>query len=92
MYYTESRDDPAFAQEGDFLHCEFIGEGNRAYAKLNLLNARIVFSTTPGLDVFQWKRSRDVDYYVHIQHSPSDVTRYRMFGIDHFDAILLSGE
>ncbi len=92
VYLTESADDPAFQAQSDLFTAECIGEGNRAYTRLNFLKARIVFATTPGLDVFQWKRSRDVDYYVHIQHSPSDVTRYRMFGIDHYDAILLSGE
>ena len=92
VYYTESADDPAFQKQSELFQVECIGEGNRAFTRLNFLKARIVFATTPGLDVFQWKRSRDVDCYVHIQHSPSDVTRYRMFGIDHYDAILLSGE
>ena len=51
-----------------------------------------MLSTTPSLDVYQWKRSRDVSWYVHIPHAPNDITLYRMFGIDYYDAILLSGE
>ena len=59
---------------------------------MNFLNAGIVLSTTPGLDVYQWKRSKDVQYYVHIPHMANDITSYRMFGLDYYDAIMLSGE
>lgn len=52
----------------------------------------IVISTTPGLDVYQWKRSKGVRYYVHIPHAPSEIILYRMFGVDYYDAILLSSE
>ncbi len=91
-YMTASPDDPALAKAYEHVTCEFIGEGNRAFGKLNFLSADILFSTTPGLDVYQWKRSRDVSWYVHIPHASSDITLYRMFGIDYYDAVLLSGQ
>ena len=92
VYYTMSEDDPALSAELPGMTAEFIGEDNRAFTKLNFLKANVVFSTTPGLDVYQWKRSKDVDFYVHIPHAPNDITLYRMFGIDYYDAILLSGD
>ena len=92
LYLTESADDPVFTQHFTYIRSECIGEGNSAYARLNFLRARVVLSTTPSLDVYQWKRSRDVEWYVHIPHAPNDSTLYRMFGIDYYDAILLSGE
>lgn len=92
VYMTVSPDDPALKREFKHVKCQFIGEGNRAFAKLNLLNADIVLSSTPGLDVYQWKRSKDVKWYVHIPHASSDIVIYRMFGIDYFDTVLLSGE
>ena len=92
VYYTMSEDDPALTAEIPGMTAEFIGEDNRAFTKLNFLKANVVFSTTPGLDVYQWKRSKDVDFYVHIPHAPNDITLYRMFGIDYYDAILLSGD
>lgn len=92
IYMTASEDDPALNNPYEHIQAEFIGSENRAFAKLNFLNASIVLSTTPGLDVYQWKRSKDVQYYVHIPHAASEITMYRMFGIDHYDAILLSGE
>lgn len=92
VYMTMSPDDPALEQKYKNITAEFIGSGNDAFARMNLLNARIVLSTTPSLDVFQWKRSKDVDWYVHVLHSAGDVTMYRIFGIDYYDAILTSGK
>lgn len=92
VYMTASEDDPALENTYPHIKAEFIGKGNRAFAKLNFLNAAVVLSTTPGLNVYQWKRSKGVQYYVHIPHAASDITMYRMFGLDYYDAILLSGE
>ncbi|MCR5383220.1 MAG: CDP-glycerol glycerophosphotransferase family protein [Saccharofermentans sp.] len=92
VYLTGSEDDPVFKKKYEYITGQFIGEGNKGFSKLNLLNASVVVSSTPSLDVFQWKRSKNVDYYIHIPHAPNDITLYRMFGIDHYDAIILSGE
>ncbi len=92
VYMTASPDDAALKCTYPHVKAQFIGEENKAFAKLNFLNASILLSTTPGLDVYQWKRAKDVQYYVHILHAASDVTMYRMFGIDYYDAILLSGD
>lgn len=91
-YLTCSEDDPAFKRNFKNITCEYIGEGNKAFSRLNLLNASVVFSTTPSLDVFQWKRSKNVDCYIHIMHAAKDITLYRMYGTDHYDALILSGE
>jgi len=92
VYYTASEDDPALQNPYEHIKAEFIGKDNKAFARLNFLNAVIVLSTTPGLDVYQWKRSKNVQYYVHIPHAANDITLYRMFGLDYYDAILLSGD
>ena len=92
VYLTCSEDDPIFKKDYKYIKGEFIGEGNKAFSRLNLLNASVVFSTTPSLDVFQWKRSKNVDCYIHIMHAAKDITLYRMFGTDHYDAFILSGE
>lgn len=92
VYYTASEDDPVFSADYKYVHPEFIGSGNKPYAKLNLLKADIVLATTPGLGVYQWKRSKDVKYYVHIPHSIDDLSMYKMFGLDHYDAVCISGQ
>lgn len=91
-YYTASEADPALDQEYEHVTFKYIGSGNKAYSFMNLINAYVVVSTTPSLDVFQWKRSREADFYVHMLHAASDASMYRMFGIDYYDAIMISGE
>ena len=91
VYMTASPDDPALRKSYEHVSCRFIGEGNRAYAKLNRLQADILLSTTPGLDIYQWRRSKGVKWYVHVLHMATDPTTYRMFGLDCYDAVLLSG-
>lgn len=92
VYMTASEDDPALNCTLPHVRAEFIGPDNKVFTRLNFLRANLVLSTTPGLDVYQWKRSRDVNYYVHIPHTANDLTMYRMFGLDYYDAVLLSGE
>ncbi len=91
VYMTASPDDPALAKPYQHVKCVFIGEGNRAFAKLNFFRADVLLSTTPGLQVYQWKRSKGVKCYVHVLHAANDVVAYRMFGLDYYDALLLSG-
>ena len=93
IYWTTSPDDPALSQhQYETVKAEFIGEGNKAYARLNMVNAGVLVASTPGLDVYQWKRSKFVDHYIHVQHGANDIAGYRMFGTDYFDSILLSGQ
>lgn len=92
VYYTSVKDDPVFEKKYEFVKAEYIGEGNTAFARLNLLSAGIVLMTTPGLQVYQLKRSKNVKHYSHVLHMPNDATTYRLFGLDYFDSVLLSGD
>ena len=92
VYYTSSPDDPVLKADYQYVHGEFIGEGNKGFAKLNFLKADILLATTPGLDVYQWKRSKNVKCYVHVPHSAGDMSGYRMFGLDYYDSILCCGD
>ena len=92
VYYTCSPDDPVLSLPYKHVRAEYLGTGNRPYARMNLLHADIVIATTPGLDVYQWKRSRYVKWYVHIPHAVRPLYTYRMFGVDHYDAVLCTGK
>lgn len=92
FYYTMSEDDPGLSKEYKNIQCEYIGSGNEGFSKMNLLNAYIVLSTTPNLDVYQWRKSKLVDYYVHIPHAAGSLTLYRMFALNFYDGIMYSGE
>jgi len=92
LYLTSAQDDPVFDASWNFVKPEYIGEGNRAFARLNMLRAGVCLMTTPGLDVYQLKRSKMVKHYAHILHAPSDAVMYRLFGFDYFDSVLLTGD
>ena len=91
-YLTQSEDDSVFNQDYKYVKPSFIGQGNAGFRKLNFLNADVLLSTTPSLDVYQWKRSKDTSYYIHMPHACSDVTLYKVYGIDYYDALLSSGQ
>lgn len=92
IYMTESKDDPVF--DCPFTHIEgrYIGSGNIAYGKLNFLNATMVLSTTHGLNVYQWKRSKEVKQYIYLPHCANAMTSMKMFSLDFYDSILVSGQ
>lgn len=69
----------------------FIGNSQYSQMSLNYLKAKILVMTTPQLDVLHLKRSKDVDYFIHLIHSPVDVFKYRPFSFDFFDCIMCSG-
>jgi len=91
-YYVGTDQDPVFNEKYEYVHPEIIGEGNKAFYKLNMLSAGFLLTSTPGIQVYQWKRSKNVKHYSHIFHSPGDPTMYRLFGIDYFDSILCTGD
>ena len=91
-FWTSSEDDPVFTQDYRYVHPEFIGAGNKAFVKLNAARADVLLSTTPGLEVLQWKRSKAVKKYVHFFHSPATALGYGMFQLDFYDVILANSE
>lgn len=91
-YWTESEDDPGLDRSFENINCRYIGSLNKAVTKLNIMNSYVCLSTTPGLDVYQWKKSKNTNNYVHIFHSVSSGITYRMFGLDFYDAIMLPGD
>jgi hypothetical protein len=91
-YLTQSQDDPIFSANYKYVTGKFIGTGNKGFTKLNFINSCITLSSTPSLDVLQWKRSKETDFYVHIPHTVDDKVGYKMFGLDYYDAVLLTGD
>jgi len=92
LYLTSSEDDPAFGKGYESARVEFAGRGSRMFSRLNFLSADVVLSTTPSLNVFQWKRAKEVMHYCHIMHYPGGITMcHGLFGLDYYDSILLTG-
>lgn len=91
-YYTSDKSDPVLTAGYKNIDAEYIGEGNASFAKLNMASADFFLTTTPSLQVYQWKRSKKVTHYCHVLHMPNDATTYRLFGLDYFDSVLLTGD
>ena len=92
IYYTSDEEDPGLDCDSEFVKSEFIGKGNKAYSRLNILEADVCIMTTPGLDVYQLERSKGVKHYCHILHAVDDTTLYKLYSFDYFDSMLLTGE
>ena len=92
LYLTTSEDDPVFSSKYRCVNAKYIGKGNKAYAYLNFLSATFVLTTTPHLEVFQWKRSKNVKHYCHMIHGAGGTLLYRLFSLDYFDSVLVPGE
>jgi hypothetical protein len=92
LYLTSSEDDPVFTYGYRYIKGKYIGNNNKAFVFLNFLSADIVLATTPDLDVLQWKRSKTVKHYSHFIHAAGGSSMYRLFGLDYFDSVLLSGD
>jgi len=90
-YFSSDESDPGLNYGSALVSKKFIGAGNKAYMKLNMLEADICITTTPGLDVLQFKRSKKVKHYSHIMHSLNNTSTYRLFGLDYYDSVFLNG-
>lgn len=69
-----------------------IPPGMLGYAYLNNLQATVLVTTTPQLDVMTFRRSKRVRHYVHLQHALGESRYVRPFAYDNFDTILCCGE
>jgi len=92
IYYTSDPEDPGLQWKSPIVATALLGKGHAAFFTLNALEAQVCLMTTPGLEVYHWKRSPKAGRYVHILHAPNDATLYRLFGLDYYDAVLLNGD
>ena len=91
LYLTSSQDDPVFGSNYKHIRPELLGTGNRGFSRLNFISADFLLATTPGLDVYQWKRAKTVKHYCHIFHSTDESSNYEMFALDYYDSVLVTG-
>lgn len=92
LYLTSDKEDPGLNFSSKVVTPIYIGTGKEAYYKLNRLKANIVILTTPGLDVLEIKKSKDVKHYMHISHSTGSFAGYKSYGTDYYDSVLVGGE
>lgn len=68
-----------------------IPPGMVGYAYLNHIEATVLVTTTPQLDVMTFRRSRRVRSYVIVQHALGESRFVRPYAYDYFDVVLCCG-
>lgn len=69
-----------------------IRPGLMGYSFLNSLEAEILVTTTPQLDVMTFRRSRRVKHYCHVPHALGESIYVRPYAYDFFDSVFCCGE
>lgn len=89
-YLSSGEDDPGLEVNLSNVETQYIGNNRETYYFLSNLKAQMVVMTTPGLDVLQIKRSKDVQHYCHVTHSAGG-SEYKAYGMDYYDSVLVGG-
>ena len=92
VVYTMYPRDDSFAPLPAGVTCRPIPQGMLGYAFLNNLDATLLLTTTPQLDVMTFRRSRRVRHYAHLPHSLGESRYVRPYAYDHFDSVLCCGD
>jgi hypothetical protein len=69
-----------------------IAPGMIGYAYLNHIEAVVLATTTPQLDVMTFRRSPRVRHYVMVQHALGEGRYVRPYAYDYFDSVFCCGE
>ncbi len=90
-YFTMYERDSSFEPLPEGVTHKVIGEGLLGYSYLNNLEANILVTTTPQLDVMTFRRSKRVKHYCHVPHALADSSNLRPFAYDYFDSVFCCG-
>ena len=90
IYLSADKEDDGLLISSEYVETHYLGKINQAIFILNRLRAKMCVMTTPQLDVISLKRSKHVEHYCHIIHSPTDIHAYKKFAFDFYDSVLCS--
>jgi hypothetical protein len=90
-YYTSDKNDKAINFKAKNITTKCLGSEAVSIAIMNHIRAKVVIMTTPQIDVLALKRSKYVDKYIHIVHTPASALLYKKYAFDYFDIVMCSG-
>ena len=90
-FVTSDKNDPVFTSGLKNVVAVCPGKELMTLSYMNRIKAKVVVSTTPQLDVYMLKRSKNVGKYVHLFHAPADIGMYEMYAFDNYDTLLCTG-
>ncbi len=70
---------------------QVIPPGLVGYSYLNHLEAKLLLTTTPQLDVMMFRRSKRVKHYCMVQHALGESRFVRPYAYDFFDSVMCCG-
>ena len=91
-YFTSDQEDPGLDCELEYVDTQYIGTGREAFYVLNRMTADMLVMTTPGLDVLEIKKNKNIKHYSHVTHATGSIADYKAYGVDYYDSVLLGGE
>ena len=92
VYLSADKDDDGLAITSEYVETHYMGNIRQAIFILNRLKAKMCVMTTPQIDIIALKRSKYIEHYCHIIHSPTDIHAYKKFAFDYFDSVLCSSK
>lgn len=91
-YFTSGEDDPGLHADLEHIDTQYIGTGQESFYVLNRMTADMLVLTTPGLDVLEIKKNKNVKHYCHVTHAPGCIAGYKAYSVDYYDSVLLGGD
>jgi hypothetical protein len=91
-YFTMYERNDSFEPLPSLVTHQAVAPGMIGYSYLNNLQAKVLVTTTPQLDVMTFRRSKKVKHYCHIPHALGESRHVRPFAYDFFDSVLCCGE
>ena len=93
-YLSMDIEDPGLKVQHDLMEARYIGSGASGFVKVAHKSAKVMLSTTPniGCPDFPMPKPSKVDCLAHVFHAVGDVGFYHKGSLDHYDAVLMSGD
>ena len=90
-YITSDVDDPIFQYKSEYVNPMSFSSEMKTISFLNCIKADVIISTTPHLDIYMWKKSKNVKKYIHIFHAPTGIDFYEKYALSFYDIIFSVG-
>lgn len=90
-YFTMYERGASFEPLPDNVEHQPIAEGMVGYALLNHVEAKLLVTTTPQLDVMTFRRSKRVKHYAIINHALGESRYVKPYAYDFFDTVMCCG-
>lgn len=90
-FFTMYPRDDSYAALPEFVVHRELSPGMVGYAYLNNIEAALLVTTTPQIDVMTFRRSKRVQHFAMVQHALGECRYVRPFAYDYFDSVLCCG-